>query len=411
MKTYLTVLRIADYRKLWIGAVVSLLGDGASWTALAWLGVSRGGAEALTVLGVCYTAPIIVGGLLAGKLVDRFSRRNLLVLDSVVRGGAMAAIPILALTGSLQLWHAYVVAAIYGLFKILPIGIVPAVLPELVPEDKLPTAIAMEAIATGAAGLIGPAIGGALIPLVGVQGVLAIDAASYLAFALFVLSMKAKLPRPVADAGSGARRGSWGPVLAFLRHDRVMVVITVAFTAFNVAMGMLIVTQPWLAHEKLAGGATMLGLLVGVLAGAEMLGSLIAGAIKPAVRPMVRIGSLQLVAGGGLLLLLGANPVLVLIGQVVCGAPAALLTVSSQTVRYKRTPEELRARTMTLMRTLMLGAVPVGSVIAGPLLAAGQYGGMVVLMAVIAGAPGLLSLLIVPSAVVNRPEVAATAAA
>jgi MFS family permease len=174
---------------------------------------------------------------------------------------------------------------------------------------------------------------------------------------------------------------------------------------------MLIVTQPWLAHEKLAGGATMLGLLVGVLAGAEMLGSLIAGAIKPAVRPMVRIGSLQLVAGGGLLLLLGANPVLVLIGQVVCGTPAALLTVSSQTVRYKRTPEELRARTMTLMRTLMLGAVPVGSVIAGPLLAAGQYGGMVVLMAVIAGAPGLLSLLIVPSAVVNRPEVAAAAAA
>jgi MFS family permease len=411
VRSYLAVLRIADLRKLWTGSLVSLLGDGATWIAMAWLAVSVGGAGALAVLGVCYSAPIIAGGLLAGKVVDRFSRRWLLVVDSAVRGGVILCVPVLASFGALHLWHIYVAATVFGLFKILPIGIVPAVLPELVPERQLPTAIALEAIATGIAGLAGPAIGGVLITFFGAPWVLALDAATYLVFAALVLSMKARLDRPAlaqheATAAASARRGSWQPVVRFIVRDPVMLVITVAFSAFNIAMGMLIVGQPWLAHERLAGGATLLGVIVGVLAAAEIAGSVIAGVIRPAVRPMVRIGLLQLVSGGGLLLFLGANPYLILVGQVVCGVPAALLTVSSQAVRYQRTPPELRARTMTLMRTLMLGSVPIGSVLAGPLLAAGHYTAMVLVMAVLAGAPGLLSLVFVRSAVVTRSSAA-----
>ncbi|MGW7362019.1 MFS transporter [Streptomyces sp. NPDC054841] len=410
MRNYLEVLRNRDYRKLWIGAVISLLGDGATWTALAWIAVSTGGAKTLAVLGVCYSAPVLFGGVLAGKVVDRFSRRKLLVFDSVVRAAAMAAVPLLYVMDALSVWHLYAVAAVYGLFKILPIGIIPAVLPDLVPKKQLDTAIALEAVAYGAAGLAGPALGGLLIPFIGGHWVLGLDAVSYLVFAGLVMSMKARLDRPESatrEAGgksAEAERSSWRPVLRFLVGDRVMLVITIAFTAFNMAMGMLIVTQPWLAHERLPGGATMLGLIVGVLAGAEMVGSLIAGAVKPAVRPMVRIGLLQLVAGGGLLLLLGANPVLILIGQAICGIPAMVMTVSSQSVRYQRTPEVLRARTMTLMRTLMHSAVPVGSFVAGPLLAGGHYSALVLTMAVVAGAPGLLSLVLVRDAVVNEPE-------
>jgi MFS family permease len=407
MNHYQALLRIPDFRKLWVGDLLSLLGDGASWIALSWLAVTRGGVAALTVLGVCYFAPIIVGGALAGKVIDQFSRRWLLVIDCVVRGVVMASVPAVALWHSIPIGQLYAVAAVYGVFKILPIGIVPAVLPDLVPEDRLSAAIAMEAVATGAAGLIGPVIGGALIPFIGAPRVLAIDAASYLAFAAMVLSVKNRLPRPsTASAGgaSSSQARSWRPVVSFIRGDRVMLVITVAFTSFNIGMGMLIVVQPWLARDRLAGGATILGVLVATLAGAELVGSVVAGAIKPAMRPMLRIGLLQILAGTSLLLLLGANLALVLIGQVVCAVPAALLTVSSQSVRYQRTPEHLRGRTLTLMRTLMLGAVPLGSVIAGPLLAGGHYDSMVVLMALLAGAPGVLSVVFVRNAVVNTPE-------
>jgi MFS family permease len=404
VKAYLDVLRIADFRKLWLGAVISLIGDGGSWIAMSWIAVTSGGARGLTVLGLCYFAPIVVGGPLAGRIVDRFSRRLVLVADCAVRGLVTLSVPLLALAGQLAMWHLYVVAAVYGLLKILPIGIVPAVIPDLVPERQLSTAIALEAVAASAAGLVGPAVGGAMIPLIGAHWVLAVDAASYFVFAGAVLSMTATLDRPVQTTGDApASRSAWTPVVRFLRDDPVMLVITVSFTLFNVAMGMLIVTQPWLAHERLRGGATMLGVLVGVLAAAEMAGSLIAGAIRPAPRPMLRIGLLQLVAGGGLLLLLGADPALVLIGQVVCGLPASLLVVSSQAIRYERTPEEVRGRTMTLMRTLMLSALPVGSLIAGPLLESGAYTATVLLMAALAGIPGLLSLIFVRDSVVNEP--------
>ncbi|MGW0873048.1 MFS transporter [Streptomyces sp. NPDC002740] len=410
MRVYASVLRIPDYRKLWIGAVISLLGDGATWTALAWIAVSTGGAGTLGVLGVCYSAPVLLGGLLAGKVVDRFSRRKLLVFDSVVRATAMLAVPLLYVAHVLDPWHLYVVAAVFGLFKIIPIGIIPAVLPDLVPKKQLPTAIALEAVAYGAAGMVGPALGGLLIPFIGGYWVLALDCASYLVFAALVLSMKARLDRPGAgapttgDRGAVVERSSWRPVVAFVVRDRVMLVITITFTIFNVAMGMLIVVQPWLAHERLPGGATMLGVLVGGLAGAEMIGSLIAGAIKPAVRPMLRIGLLQVISGSGLLLLLGANPVLILVGQAVCGLPAMLMTVSSQSVRYQRTPEVLRGRTMTLMRTLMHSAYPLGAIVAGPLLAGDHYTVVVLAMVVAAGAPGLLTLALVRNAVVDERE-------
>lgn len=420
MRVYLAALRNRDFRRLWIGALISLLGDGATWTALAWIAVTRGGASSLAVLGVCYSAPVIVGGLLAGKVVDRFSRRRLLVFDSVVRSAAMLTVPVLFGLGELHLWNLYAVAAVYGLFKILPIGIVPAVLPDLVPAEQLDTAIALEAIATGAGGLLGPALGGAMIAFFSPPWVLLVDAASYLIFAAAVLSLRAPLAKPAvpppsdddaaATAGPAAhdtRTGSWRPVLRFLLADRVMLVILVAFTSFNAAMGMLIVAQPWLAHYRLAGGAQTLGVIVGGLAAAEIIGSVIAGAIRPAVRPMLRIGVLQVLSGSALLLFLHADIALVLAGELLCGIPAMLLTVSSQSVRYQRTPEHLRARTMTLMRTLMLGAAPVGSAIAGPLLAAGHYTDMVLLMVLLAGAPGLLSIGLVRNAVIRPRERAA----
>src|SRR5690606_1995534 len=116
----------------------------------------------------------------------------------------------------------------------------------------------------------------------------------YFVFAGAVLAMRAPLDKPPQRAGEDASdRGSWRPVLAFLRRDKVMLVITVAFSTLNVGRGMLIVMQPWLAHERLPGGAVMLGVLVSVLAGAELVGSLVAGAIRPARRPMLRMGLLQ----------------------------------------------------------------------------------------------------------------------
>src|ERR1041384_5363289 len=100
------------------------------------------------------------------------------------------------MAGDVPLGMLYLVAGVYGLFKIVPLGVVPAVVPDLVDKDQLQPAAALGTIGDGVAGLAEPALGVLLIPVIGGEGVLAIDAASYVLFAVLVWSMKSRLPRP-----------------------------------------------------------------------------------------------------------------------------------------------------------------------------------------------------------------------
>jgi MFS family permease len=397
MTGYLSVLRIADYRKLWVGSLLSLLGDGASWTALAWLALSAGGTKALGVIGICYTLPVMVGGAVVGPLLDRFSRRTLLVVDNVVRGVVVASVPVAAAVGEAPLGMLYVVAAVYGLFKIVPLGVVPAVVPDLVPPERLQPAAALETVGYGVAGLAGPALGGLLIPVIGGEGVLAIDALSYGLFALLVLSMTARLPRPepeIPEATAGAppvTAGSgWMPAIRLLTGDRVLVSITLSFLAFNFVFGMLTVTSPWLVKFEFGDHPQLLGLLLATLSGAELVGSFAGGMLKPVDRTMLRMGLLQICAGIGLVLLFARTLPMVLLALLVLGVLSGPVTVSSMALRMSRIPAAVRGRTMTLMRTLMNASPPLGAAIAGLLLAAGSYTGAVWVMVLVATTPGVL---------------------
>jgi MFS family permease len=445
MTGYLSVLRIADYRKLWVGSLLSLLGDGATWTALAWLALGAGGTKALGVIGICYTLPVMVGGAVVGPLLDRFSRRTLLVADNVVRGLVVASVPVAAAVGEAPLGMLYAVAAVYGLFKIVPLGVVPAVVPDLVPADKLQPAAALETVGYGVAGLAGPALGGLLIPVIGGEGVLAIDAVSYGLFALLVLSMTARLPRPepvvaelvvaaplvaepvvavpavAAPAGTGPVRtapagagpaaagpagagqvgaGSgapavaaghgWMPAIRLLTGDRVLVSITLSFLAFNFVFGMLTVTSPWLVKFEFGDHPQLLGLLLATLSGAELVGSFAGGMLKPVDRTMLRMGLLQICAGLGLVLLFARSLPMVLLALLVLGVLSGPVTVSSMALRMSRIPAAVRGRTMTLMRTLMNASPPLGAAVAGILLSAGSYTGAVWVMVLAASTPGVL---------------------
>ncbi|EFL34007.1 predicted protein [Streptomyces viridochromogenes DSM 40736] len=396
----LAPLRLRDYRRLWCGTLLSNLGDGATWTALSWLAIVRGDAAALGCLGLCYTAPVIGGGALVGPLLDRFDRRRVLVADSVLRGLAVASVPAAALLGPVRLEHLYVVAAVYGLLKIVPLGAVPAMLPDLVPPRLLHGAAALESVSLGVGRILGPVVGGALIPLAGAHGVLLVDALSYGTLALAALSLHlpyrkatprtGKQPPGGAHPPGGTRPScGWRPVARLLRQDGVLCAITVGFGLFNLAMGLLLVLEPWLARERFHGGAGLLGVILAVSGAANLVGSVCAGMLPPADRQMLRIGILQTVAGSSLLLLLVPSLPVVLVGLVLCNLLSTPMTVSSQALRLTRIPEELRGRTLILMRTVMNATTPVGTALAGALLAAGAPGFLIVLMTLSAALPGL----------------------
>src|SRR5262245_46312366 len=109
----LTPLRHRDFRLLWAGMCVSLLGDGAFLVALAWQVYQLSDAPtAMGLVGIAMTVPTITFLLIGGVASDRFDRRRLMLAADVVRMLAGATLAVLALTGSLALWHVIVLAIV-----------------------------------------------------------------------------------------------------------------------------------------------------------------------------------------------------------------------------------------------------------------------------------------------------------
>ena len=185
MRAYLSIFSNRAFRWFWLGATASAFGDMMTRVALTWFVLeTTGSAEALGWLAVAYTAPILVGGLLAGVVLDRFDRRTVLLTDSLVRSAVVALVPLLWAIGALQLWEVYAVAATYASLMMLSLDGGPAVVPSLVDTGQLSTANALEMVSFTLSGVIGPLAAGLLIPVIGAPNVVLCDAVSYLVFAL-----------------------------------------------------------------------------------------------------------------------------------------------------------------------------------------------------------------------------------
>jgi MFS family permease len=383
------VLAGRDFRLLWAGSAVSSTGDGMTFVALAWLVLSRpGGTGRLGLLAVCFTLPVFAGGLLVGPLLDRFDKRYVLAVDCLLRGGAMASIPLAAVMGGVSLWQPFAVAAVYGTLKMVPLAGFPAAIPDLVRPADLDAANALEVLSFGASGMIGPPLGGLLIAIVGAPNVLAFDAASYLLFAAAALAVR----RPLLP-GAGPKGGpKTRPRLGGLLRDRVLVTTTLAFMAFNVAEGMLLVVAPWLAKTRLSGGSQTLGLLLAALAIGEFAGGAAAGR-GLRFSPLRMIAVAQAAAGCGFLAVLAAPHVFgVAAGFLAIGLFSAPMTVWAQSLRMTRIPGPLRGRAFTALRTLMQATPPLGAALATPLLHSGSLTPVAVTMFLIAAPPALLLL-------------------
>jgi MFS family permease len=390
---YRAILAHGSFRRFWLGFTGSVLGDGMTRVALTWfVYAATGSARAVGWLLLCYTGPVIVGGLLAGALLDRYDRRRVMIADNVIRGAAVAAVPLLAATGRLALWHVYVVAASYGLLMMLSLAGGPSLIPALVQEEQLPTANAMEMLSFTLGGVAGPPLAGLLIPIFGAPNIVIVDALSYAAFALALARIRLAIP-PVAHPTGSAQAPGLGQAVRLLLGNQVLLATTMMFMAFNIGGGFLAVWLPVLADRILGGGAGLYGVFLGILAAGEAVGALLAGGVALPLTLGVAICLAQALSGAALLMLLPLRTVWgVALGLALFGASSAPLTVWAQTLRMHIIPERLRGRTFALLRTIMQGGAPVGGALGGLLVPALGIPAMIALSALVAGAPGLLGL-------------------
>jgi MFS family permease len=361
--------------------------------ALIWLVYqTTGSAQAVGWLLLCYTGPVIIGGLLAGTLLDRFDRRMVMLLDNTVRGAVVASVPILSISGHLALWYIYLVALVYGFLMMITLAGGPALIPSLIPQDRLATANALESVSFTVSGVMGPPLAGLLIARFGAPSVLVIDALSYATFALALMSVHATA-EPISEGQGDVKTYRLTDAISLLLKNAVLLSTTLMFMTFNIGEGFLSVWLPIYSTRVLGGGPELYGVLLGALAAGETVGSVLAGRLVLSLSLGTLICLSQVLSGVSLcLVLLGPNFWSATMGLTLLGFFSAPLTIWAQTLRMQIIPEQLRGRTFALLRTLMQSAGPLASAGAGALLSILAVPVMIGLSALLIGAPGVLGL-------------------
>jgi MFS family permease len=388
---YIALFQHSAFRKFWLGFTFSAMGDSLTKVALVWFVYqSTQSPQALGGLLLCYTGPVILGGWLAGILLDRFNPRTVMLVNNLFCGLAIALIPLLSQLGLLALWQIYCVASIYGLLQMITMAGSPTLIPAFVSHEHLATANALETLSYTVSGALGPPLAGFLIAWSGAPAVLVIDALSYFAFALALLQLHGP-PPPSTSLLTSAQTYRFQDAILLLARNNILLTTTLMFMTFNIGEGFLLIWLPIFADQILKGGSEWYGILLSALAVGEIGGTFLAGGITPGRSLGKLICLMQLLSGLSLLLVLsGQNVWWAIPGLILLGTFSAPLTIWAQTLRMHIIPEQLRGRTFALLRTLMQGTSPLGSSLAGILIPLLGMPAMIALSAFLIGAPALV---------------------
>ncbi len=395
MGNFLEALRHWRFSLLWGGLTISSLGDSLTRLALIWLTYHlKGSAADVGILITCYSAPVILGGPLAGLILDRLGPRRAMLADNLVRGVMVGLIPVLFHAGALQPWHLYIVAAIYGLLRMITLAGAPTILPLILPAARLNAANALEMLSYSISNVVGPAVAGLLLAVISGADVLAFDALSYF---LLVACLFAIGPVAAQRPEAGQARGSegLGPAVSFSVGNRFIRNSTLMYMTLNIGRGVLDVLVPVLLLRIPGASSRTLGLVAAIEAIGELAGSFLSGALKWGL-PYPRLIAWSLGLGGIPLLVLGRNPRWLILAVVLAASSLieAPLTVWAQTERMRLIPPGLRGRVFALLRTVMQFGPALGGILGAQMVGALPVQAVVALIFMLMSGPGLTALFV-----------------
>nr|WP_272954961.1 MFS transporter [Kribbella shirazensis] len=399
-------MRHRDYRLLWIGLAVALLGSGLWLVALAWQVIELGGGPVqLSVVTTAYSVGLVACVLFGGVAADRLSQRSVIVAADSVRGAVLLVVAALALTGLLEVWHLAVGAVIIGAGEAFLIPAYTALVPRLLPPEELLAANGLEGtLRPLAQQATGPALGGLAIAAMSPGVAILVAALTYLFSAGCVLAMHV---RPEPAAGSVAREGAdvaptgvramfadlregW----TYVRRTRWLLASLLFGTVFVLLiLGPLEVLLPFAVRDQLGGDAREFGLVMAAFGIGGAAGALLISSRK-LPRRYLTVMTLMWGVGSAPFVLLGIAEDLWLMaaGAAIVGATGSAAMVIWGTLLQRRVPDHLRGRISSLDFFVSLLLMPVSMALAGP---AGSFFGVTAVFAVAGIGPVVVSLLVV----------------
>jgi MFS family permease len=344
--------------------VVSNTGSWMQRVAQDWLvlELTHGSGTALGITTGLQFLPLLLFSLWGGVIADRYPKRYILMVTQTLMGGLALILGLLALTGTVQIWHVYALAFALGLVTVVDNPTRQAFAVEMVGRKAMPNAIALNSAVFNLARIAGPAIAGLVIAAVGTPAAFLINAASYGAVLIGLKLMRPGELRPAERAPRA--KGQLREAMRYVQA-RPTLWLPMVLIFFVSTFGMNFqVTNALMSREVFHTGAGSFGFASAVFAAGALGGALLAARRgKPSVRLLFAtsfVFSIFEVASG-----LMPTFWLFLILLVPTGLSLLTLTTAANSATQLATSPEMRGRVMGLYMLVFLGGTPLGSPLAG----------------------------------------------
>jgi len=353
------------FRSLWIATIVSNVGSWMQDVGAGWLMTSLSSSPSLVALvEAADSFPVMLLALPAGALADIVDRRRLLIAIQVyllIVAGTLGVLTLLELT-SVWILLGFTFALGVGAAMMLPAW--GAIVPELVPADQMPAAVALNSIAINASRAVGPAIAGLLVAAVGPWLVFVLNALSYVGILAVLLRWRRehhKSTLPAERFLTAIRVG-----MRFVMHTRGLQVVLIRGTAFFVFAAATWSLFPLIVRQELGRGPEIYGLLLTCIGGGAVAGAVLLPRIRAKMsRDAVVAGASALYALAALALAHVQNIGLLAVAMLATGVAWISILSALQVAAQMTLPAWVRARGLAAFVVVFMGGMALGSILWG----------------------------------------------
>jgi len=355
-----------------LGQFVSFVGTGMTRFALTyWAWEVTGQATALAMVAFFSFAPAIVFSPIAGVIVDRVSRKAVMIASDLAAGLSTVVILILHLTGHLEIWHLYAAGFFAATFESFQFPAYSAAITTMVDKKHYARANAMLGLAASASGIVAPALAGLLFAFLGIDGLMGIDIVTFLVAVGALLLVAIPNPKET-EVGRASRGGILSEALFGLRYiggNRSLLGLQSVFFAINfvATFGFTVLAAMILARtgsDKVILGTVQAAFGVGGVVGGVIMS--VWGGPKRRVH-----GVLLGMAGGSLLghvvLGLGRGPLVWSVGAFFAMLFIPLINGSNQAIWQAKVSPDIQGKVFAARRMIAQISTPIAMLIAGPL--------------------------------------------
>lgn len=361
------VLREPNYRRLFIGRTVSLVGDGIAPVAIAFAVLDlTGSATDLGLVLAAHSLMVIALILVGGVFADRISPRLSMLRADVVRAVVTGLMAALVIAGSAETWQLLVLYAIEGGATAFFNPASNAIVPSIVSPARLQEATALLNLSRWGGRAVGPALAGILLALGTPGWALAVDAATFAVSAYFLLRLQAPGARLDAKPAFGSElREGWRE---FISRTWLWVAVLGAAFSNAVFFPAFQVLGPTVAKETL-GGSSAWALIAAAFGTGALLGGLLALYVRPRRPLLVGEAGLMLFATPVALLAIPSTAALIALAALAGGTAISLGEVLYETTAAQHIPQESLSRVSAYDWFGSLALEPLGLALIGPLAA------------------------------------------